>query len=174
LAHAKQNPVFALSAAITLALGIGAGTAIFSVTNAVLLRPLPYRDPNRLVLACSDLTRRHARDFPFSDANFIDLRNGADRFFEEFAAINTGRGVVPREDGASEQVVFAAITPNFFRLLGARILAGRDFTESDGLPQPPQPPVAAGAPNAPNAVAPPEPPRLPTFAILSYGYWQRR
>jgi putative ABC transport system permease protein len=170
----KQSPVFALTAAITLALGIGASTAIFSVTNAVLLQPLPYRDPHRLVLACSDMTRRHVRDFPFSDADFIDLRNGAKRFFAEFAAINTGQGVVPREDGTSEQVTFAAITPNFFRLLGARIFVGRDFTDSDGLPQPPQPPPAAGPqnpPNAPNAAAPPQ---LPTFAILSYGYWQRR
>src|SRR5215472_16588335 len=178
LAHAwrtlKKSPVFALTAAITLALGIGASTAIFSVTNAVLLQPLPYRDPNRLVLACSDMTRRHVRDFPFSDANFIDLRNGAKRFFEEFAAVNTGNGVVPREDGTSEQVDFAAVTPNFFRLLGARILVGRDFTDSDGLPQPPQPPAGAGTPKAPNAAAPPAPPQLPTFAILSYGYWQRR
>src|SRR5271169_1753762 len=114
----RKSPVFFIAAAGTLALGIGASTAIFSVTNAVLLQPLPYRDPNRLVLACSDMTRRHVRDFPFSDADFIDLRNGAKRFFEDFAAINTGDGVVPREDGTSEQVAFAAVTPNFFRLLG--------------------------------------------------------
>ena len=72
----KRSPLFALTAAVTLALGIGASTAIFSVTHAVVLRPLPYRDPNRLVLACSDMTKRNVRDFPFSDANFIDLRNG--------------------------------------------------------------------------------------------------
>ena len=130
----RKSPVFALTAAMTLALGIGASTAIFSVTDAVLLRPLPYPDSNRLVLACSDMTRRHVRDFPFSNANFIDLRNGSKDFFEDFVAINTGRGVVPREDGTSEQVVFAGITTNFFHVVGARILVGRDFADSDGTP----------------------------------------
>lgn len=166
----KKSPMFALTAAITLALGIGAATAIFSVTNAVLLRPLPYRDPDRLVLACSDMTRRNVRDFPFSDANFIDLRDGSKAFFEDFAAVNTGRGVVPREDGTPEQVRFAAVTPNFFRLLGARIAVGRNFTDADGLPQPPQA-QAAGTPNVPGSQGAP---RLPTIAILGYGYWQRR
>jgi len=166
----KKSPMFALTAAITLALGIGAATAIFSVTNAVLLRALPYRDPDRLVLACPDMTRRNVRDFPFSDANFIDLRDGSKAFFEDFAAVNTGRGVVPREDGTPEQVRFAAVTPNFFRLLGARIAVGRNFTDADGLPQPPQA-QGAGTPNAPGSQGAP---RLPTIAILGYGYWQRR
>jgi len=165
-----KSPVFALTAAVTLALGIGASTAIFSVTNAVLLRPLPYRDPDRLVLACSDMTKRNVRDFPFSDANFIDLRDGSKVFFEDFAALDTGRGIVPREDGTPEQVKFAAVTTNFFRLLGARIAAGRDFADADGQPQPPQA-QAAGTPNAPGSQAAPQ---LPTIAILSYGYWQRR
>jgi putative ABC transport system permease protein len=167
----KKSPVFALTAIITLALGIGASTAIFSVTNAVLLRPLPYRDSNRLVLACSDMTRRHVRNFPFSDLNFIDLRDGSKKYLEDVAALNTGRGVLPREDGTSEQVAFAVVTPNFFRLLGARILVGRDFTDSDGTPQPVQPAAAA---NAPQAAGAPAPPQVPTYAILSYGYWQRR
>ncbi|HUI44147.1 MAG TPA: ABC transporter permease [Terriglobia bacterium] len=169
----KKSPVFALTAGITLALGIGASTAIFSVTNSVLLRPLPYRDPDRLVLACSDMTKRHVRDFPFSDLDFIDLRDGSRKYFEDMAAVNTGRGVLPREDGTSEQVVFAGITTNFLHLLGARILVGRDFTDSDGTPQPAPPAPAANAPAAPNAAAPPAP-QLPTYAILSYGYWQRR
>ncbi|HEV2423541.1 MAG TPA: ABC transporter permease [Terriglobia bacterium] len=170
----RKSPVFALTAATTLALGIGASTAIFSVTDAVLLRPLPYPDANRLVLACSDMTRRHVRDFPFSNADFIDLKNGSKRFFEDFAALNTGRGVVPREDGTSEQVVFAGVTTNFFHLLGARILVGRDFTDSDGTPQPPPPPGATPNAAGQNPAAGPAAPQLPTFAILSYSYWQRR
>ena len=75
----RKSPVFALTAALTIALGVGASTAIFSVTNAVLLRPLPYRDPGRVVVACSDLRKRNVRDFPLSNADFIDLREGTIR-----------------------------------------------------------------------------------------------
>ncbi|MBO0860804.1 MAG: ABC transporter permease [Chloracidobacterium sp.] len=159
-----KNPAFTLIAVITLALGIGANTAIFSVVNAVLLRPLPYRNPDRLVLGSAELRRRNVTDWPLSDIDFIDLRNGAKTTFEDIAAVNTGRGVMPREDGSPEQVRIASVTPNFFRLLGAKIAAGRDFEESDGQPQPQQ---SVGSPLA-------QAPELPTIAILSYEYWQRR
>ena len=59
-----QSPVYALTAILTIALGIGASTAIFSVVNAVLLRPLPYHDPDRLTLVWSELKARHLPDFP--------------------------------------------------------------------------------------------------------------
>src|ERR1700738_4630665 len=87
----RKSPVFAITAVVTLALGIGASTAIFSVTNAVLLRPLPYRDPHRLVLACDDMRKRDVKDFPFSNADFFDLRHGATSRFEDFAAANSAR-----------------------------------------------------------------------------------
>jgi predicted permease len=163
----RKSPVFAVTAIATIALGIGASTAIFSVTNAVLLRPLPYNDPDRLVLACSDMKKRNVTDFPFSNADFLDLRNSATKMFEEFSAVRTARAVFPREDGTPEQVSTAAVTPNFFRMLGARIAVGRDFTDADGQPQPPQAPAGAVT-----GAAPAQPP--PTFAILSYEYWQRR
>ena len=72
----RKSPVFAVTAALTIALGIGASAAIFSVTNAVLLRPLPYHDPGRLVFALSDMRKRSVKDFPFSNADFMDLRDG--------------------------------------------------------------------------------------------------
>lgn len=163
----RKSPAFAATAVVTIALGIGASTAIFSVTNSVLLRPLPYKAPDRLVLACSDLRRRNVKDFPLSDADFLDLSNGAKSAFDEFGAVNTGRGLVNQADGTPEQVRFAGVTTNFFRLMGARIEFGRDFQDSDGLPQPSPPPPGA------RRDAPP-PPQLPVYAILSHAYFEWR
>ena len=162
----RKSPVFALTAALTIALGIGASTAIFSVTNAVLLRPLPYKDPDRLVIAASDMRARHVRDFPFSNEDFIDMRDGTKDAFQDMAGVFTFRNVLLKEDGTPEQVRSAVVTTNFFRLLGAKIVLGRDFSDADGLPQPAPPPPGA----APAATAP----RLPTIAIISYEYFQRR
>ena len=165
----RNSPVFTVTAVITIALGIGASAAIFSVTNAVLLQPLPYKDPQRLVFACSDMRKRHVRDFPFSNANFIDLRSGGKDLFEDLGAVLTFRNPAPREDGTPELIHTGIVSPNFFRLLGAKVNWGRDFQDSDGIPQPPAP-----APGAAGAAAGPAPPPLPRFAILSYPYWQRR
>jgi predicted permease len=162
-----KSPVFAATAIATIALGIGASTAIFSVTNAVLLRPLPYKNPDRLYFAISDMRKRNVKDFPFSNADFIDLRNGTAAMFREMGGVITGRVTVPREDDSPEQIRVAAVTPNFFRLMGAQIELGRDFNDADGLAQPQPPAPAAGQPAA-------GPPRLPQMAILSYPYWQRR
>jgi len=162
----RRSPIFAATAIITIGLGIGASTAIFSVTNAVLLRPLPYKDPDRLVLAISDMKKRNVKDFPLSNASFIDLQKGTANVFEEVGAVRTFRATVPRDDNTPEQIRGAAVTTNFFRLLGARVLHGRDFEDADGVPQAGPPPNAgAGAP------APQGP---PAAVILSYQYWQRR
>ncbi len=163
----RKTPVFTITAVITIALGIGASTAIFSVTNTVLLHPLPYKAPDRLVLACSDMLRRNVKDFPLSNADFLDLRNGTKNAFEDFAAVFTGRGPTPQADGTPEEVRFANVSTNFFRVMGAPIAFGRDFDDADGLPQQALP-QAAGAP----AVLPP--PQPPVSVILSYGYFQRR
>jgi putative ABC transport system permease protein len=154
----SKSPVFTITAAMTIALGIGASTAIFSVTHAVLLRPLPYRNPDRLVLAWKDYAKPHRRSLPFNNGEFFDLRDGASAVFDDMGAVFTFRVILPREDGTPERIYKAQVTTNFFRLMGARIAFGRDFTADDGLPQPQRealPPVGR-------------------VAILSYEYWQRR
>ena len=165
-----KSPLFVATAVLTIALGIGASTAIFSVTNAVLLRPLPYRDPDRLVIARGDMRKRNVKDFPFSNAEYFDFRDATRNVFEDVGGVLTGRGPILRDDGTAEQIRFGVATPNLFRLMGAKIQVGRDFQDSDGQPQP----APAQAPNAPPAANAPPPPRLPTIAIISYEYWQRR
>jgi putative ABC transport system permease protein len=155
-----QSPVFALTAILTIALGIGASTAIFSVTNAVLLRPLPYKDPDRLVLGWVEFRTRHQYDATFSYENFADLK-AATPMVEDAALIFTGRGSVVVEDGSSQQLSFGVATANLFHVLGAHVIAGRDFNREDGTPQQPN---ASGAPVA----------RAPLMAIISYEYWRKR
>jgi predicted permease len=163
----RKSPVFTVTAVLTIALGMGAGTAIFSVARAVLMRPLPYRNPNALVIACGDMVRRNVKDFPLSNVDYLDIRNHARAAFQDFAAVLTFRGTLPRGDNATpEPVIGAVVSPNFFRLMGEPIVAGRDFTESDGSPQPAGP--AAAPPGAPAPI------QLPRFVVLSYEYWQRR
>jgi predicted permease len=160
----RSSPAFAAAAVLTLALGIGASTAIFSVAEAVLLRPLPYKDPGRLLYPCADQTKRNVSDHLWSAPDYFDLRNHASDALEDVAAVNTGRFNMAHEDGTPEEVAYASVTANLFRLLGARVVLGRDFTESDGLPQP------TGADGAP----PPPDQRLPNYAIVSQEFFQRR
>lgn len=160
-----RRPAYTATAVLTIALGIGASTAIFSVTNAVLLRPLPYTNSARLIIAGMDLRKRNVHDLPFSNADFIDLREGTKDFFSDMAGVFTGRMVVPREDGTPEQIRYAVATTNLFDVMGGKIALGRDFTELDGTPQ---------AQQQPNNAASTPPARLPNVAILSYEYFRRR
>ena len=157
-----RSPLFALTAIVTIALGIGASTAIFSVTNAVLLQPLPYKDADRLVFAGMELRQRHVRDLPFSNADFIDMREGTKNAFDDYAGVTTQRQVIIHEDGTPEEVKLAVVTTNFFRMLGGKIAVGRDFEDEDGAPQP------DAAPGAP------PPAQKPVMAVLSYEYFRRR
>jgi putative ABC transport system permease protein len=160
----RKSPAFAITAAVTLALGIGATTAIFSVVNAVLLEPLPYEHAERLVLIQSDLTARDVRDFPLPPADLGDMREQG-TMFEAIGAASTFRLPIGDEAGSPERISGAAVTPNLFPLLGASLALGRGFVEQDGVPvQPPQ--------NLPPGVAPPPPPPAPV--VLSHALWQRR
>ena len=89
----KRQPAFAITAVLTVALGIGATSAIFSVVNAVLLRPLPYSDAARLGTVWSDLRNRNVKDFPLPPGDFFDLRKDTTQF-DGFAAITSFRPTI--------------------------------------------------------------------------------
>lgn len=167
----RKSPIFTITVVVTIALAIGASTAIFSVTNGVLLRKLPYKDPERLVLVRGDLQKRNVKDFPLSNVDYLDLRNGAKNNFEDFAAVSTFRFTLPGLDGTPERVRVASVSTNFFQMMGGSMIAGRDFEASDGTPQAPPPAANGNAPAAGNAAAPPQ---LPTMVILSNEYFQQR
>jgi putative ABC transport system permease protein len=157
----RKNLGFATVATVTIALGIGACTAIFSVVNAVLLRPLPYANAQRLVLVWGELRARHVDDWPFSPPDLRDLQQQSANVFDEIAGmIPAGRVPLAGPGGDPEQIRVGGATPNLFRVLGARVLAGRDFVQDDATPVPQLPGQAAAGP--------------PVSAILSHAFWARR
>jgi len=162
----RKRPVFSLTVALTLGLGIGATTAIFSVVNAVLLRPLPYGNPGRIAIVWGELRNRNVHDWPFSNPDFADLR-AQSTSFDALAAVITNRNAVAGPNGETETIRTAAATTNIFSVLGLKVAYGRDFVDADGVPAPPQPPPAAGAP------PPPQQPPPPQKVILSHEFWQR-
>jgi putative ABC transport system permease protein len=143
-----KNPSFTIIAVIALALGIGANSAIFSVVNTVLLRPLPYKEPDRLVMVWEEATQQGFPSNTPSVANFIDWRN-QNQVFEGMAATArqsfnlTGVGDPERIDGRR-------VSANLFTLLGVEPQLGRAFLPEEDRP---------GA----NRVV-----------IISHGLWQRR
>jgi predicted permease len=124
-----KSPGFSVAVVLTLAFGIGATTAIVSTVDAVLLRPLPYTDPDRLVVVWEDNT---ADGFPQNTpapGNFADWRD-RNRVFAGIAA-TAGANATITGDGAPEQVLGRRVTANFFDVLGARPLLGRTFTDDE-------------------------------------------
>jgi putative ABC transport system permease protein len=143
-----KNPTFTIVAVLALALGIGANSAIFSVVNTVLLRPLPYKEPDRLMTVWEDNSRHgYPRDTPAA-ANFIDWRD-QNQVFEGMAAMAelsfnlTGGGEPERIDGRR-------VSANLFPLLGVEPQLGRAFLSEEDRP---------GAQRV---------------VIMSHGLWQRR
>jgi putative ABC transport system permease protein len=175
----RKSPAFAVTAVLTLALGIGATTTMFSVVNGVLLAPLPYKNPARLVLVWQELRARHVPEFPFPPGDIPDLRVRGTTF-EALATVTTGQQSLASDASQPEQVRTAFVSANIFRVLGLQIEHGRDFTDADAVPPPP-PPGAPGVP-APTGAAPPNaaptatvaPPPVNFAVILSHEYWQRR
>ena len=143
----RQQRAFTIAAVATLALGIGATTAVFSVVNAVLLRPFPFPDAGRIVLFMN--TSPNGNSFPAaSPAKFAHWRRQTDAVRDASAY----RSVLVNYTGGDtpEQVTTEQVSPPFFHLLGATPVLGRMFTTGEDLP-------TAGK-----------------VAVLSYGWWTRR
>ncbi len=128
-----KAPGFTLIAVVALALGIGANTAIFSVVNAVLLRPLPYPEPDKLILV-----REKTATFPIGSVsypNYLDWREGQ-RSFTDLALLRrtSVNFALMGGDAAPERMGGAQVTWNFLSVLGMKPKIGRDFAESDDVP----------------------------------------
>ena len=124
-----RSPGFAIGAVLTLAIGIGAATAVFTVVNVLLLRPLPYRDPDRLVRITVDLEGRQAHDAGIAVPELFDLAQRGD-IFEQVSGVfpinvNLSGGDEP------ERIEGQIVSVNYFALLGARPQLGRLFAPDD-------------------------------------------
>ncbi len=128
----RKNPGFTLVAMLTLALGIGANTAIFSVVDALLLRPLPLKDPERLVFLSGSDPQRGLATVPFSLPSYEMVRD-QNRAFEGVAAF-CSEGITLTGSGDPVQLSVARVAPDFFDVLGTRPLLGRGFRAAEGEP----------------------------------------
>jgi len=144
----RKSPGFAAVAVTTLALGIGANTAIFSVVNAVMIRPLPYRDPSRLVSITEIWHKEQDRAFVPSP-DYTNWSAQA-RSFTEIAAYDGGFEANLTGAGEPQRIPVVGVTANFFHLLGIASFHGRTFLPQEALPD------------------------SPSVVILSYDLWQHR
>ena len=161
-----KNPLISVIAIITLALGIGANTAIYTVLDATLLSPPPYQDPDRLVVVWGVLPARDIDNFPSAPKEVEDIQRHSELFEDAAGAIGLGHILQATPGSEPEQVNSVAVTWNIFGLLGVSPLIGRDFSEID---------AAYSRSDVPPGVQPP----FDTFnpantVILSHAYWQAR
>ncbi len=126
----RKRPTFATAVVVTLALGVGANTAIFSLCNAVLMKPLPYADPDRLVTLWEQQAAGSLGTV--APANFVDWRQQA-QSFSAVAAIASSSLVLTGR-GEPARVPAGAVSWNFFSLLGVNPILGRSFLEEEDLP----------------------------------------
>ncbi len=140
-----RSPTLTLTAVLTLALGIGANTAIFSVVYALLLKPLPFRDPDRLIYIHD--TFPAVANASVSWTKFVALRDGT-RTLDALAGTSSGIQTITGR-GEPRRIVTPRVSGDFFKVLGVPPLAGRGFTPSDDVP------------NAAPVI------------VLTYGLWQR-
>jgi putative ABC transport system permease protein len=148
----RQAPAFTVIAICALALGIGANTAIFSTLDSVVLRPLPYHDPDRVVMVFEDSSHIGFPHNTPAPANYFDWKAQNHVFSDMAAARYRGMSLTsinPGDGGTPEQLKGQAVTPNLFSVLGVQPLLGRTFSEEEDR---------GGA----------------QVVVISYGLWQRR
>ncbi len=128
----RRSPMFAAAAILTLALGIGTNTAIFSVVNAVLLKPLPFPESDRLVMVLYEAPGIGLPMVPFSEASYVFVRDNQRAF--ESLGMHTQELVNIVGEGDPEQVGGARITPSVLSALRVSPAIGRPFTDADAAP----------------------------------------
>ncbi len=143
-----KTPGFTLATLITLALGIGANTAIFSIVNGVMLKPLPFPEPERLIGVWQTAPGVNIKDLNNSIADYVTYREESRTFAD--VAIWNGRSVAVTEFNDPERVNGIAATFRLLPMVGVHPILGREFTEQDNQDKSPQ------------------------VVMLSYPYWQRR
>jgi predicted permease len=152
LRRLRQSPGFSALTVLTLALGIGATTAIFSVVSGVLLEPLPYDEPENLVYMNTYFLPESGYDFPeyaVGSPEYFDYKN-ANRSMEEVAAVSTESVTITAGQGDPEVVRAGWVSPSMFTVLRTPPFLGRTLIETDGGPEP------------------------AAVTVLSYDLWQRR
>ena len=140
-----RNPMFTLLAVAALTLGIGANTAIFTIVNGVLLRPLPYSDPGRLVMVWSTNAVEHRDRDVVAPLDFIDFRK-AGAFSELHASYSFLVGAALTSPSGAEQIFVSGVTPGMFEMLGRSPVLGRTFTQQEAT----------------------------TAVLVSHGFWRAR
>ena len=140
-----RNPMFTLLAVAALTLGIGANTAIFTIVNGVLVRPLPYEAPDRLVMVWSTNAVEHRERDVVAPLDFLDYRK-ASAFADMQAAYSFVVGAALASPAGADQILVSVVTPGMFEMLGRRPLLGRTFTSDD----------------------------VQTAIVVGHGFWQRR
>ena len=143
-----KKPGFTLIAVITLALGIGANTAIFSVVNAVLLRPLPYAEPDRLMQMFLNSPETPEGRGGYGNADFLALKE-RNQSFERVAAISPGNRFSLTGSGQPEEVIGAVVSADFFDVLRVRAERGRTFLPDEDKPG------------------------SPRIAVVSHSFWEK-
>ena len=143
-----KQPGFTLVAVITLALGIGANTAIFSLVNSILLQPLPFREPDRIVRLIQASPKLGLDTWGVSQANFAAYRE-QNHSFETVALFNS-TGMNLTGAGEPERLPVTNVTADFFKVFGVSPLLGRTFVEGEDAPG------------------------KNTVCVISYAFWQRR